>query len=236
MINWYHLNNKFNNTHVQIETRFFRRSFRYFYRLNEKLQQINILSINKKKKTKERKKDSPTNWSKVSHEISPNNFIIFPIPQKKNTIVHPTSYVCNTFRIFSNRIERKERKKRKRKIQSWMARGRKKKRKVGGDVDRIFWRLAKAVDTRFAERRHEACRASTTPGVPTSLPDERRRISVPRNVVERASSACRRRRRRRPIPLLFVSRFNLCRDRDMWRELEFERWRVNRWRRSRSKW
>lgn len=207
------MNNKFNNTRVQIEIRFFRRSFRYFYRLNEKLQQIHILSINKeKKKRKKEKKILQRIDQKCLTKPRPIISSFFQFHKKKH---HPTSYVCNTFRIFSNRIERKERKKRKRKIQSWMARGRKKKRKVGGDVDRIFWRLAKAVDTRFAERRHEACRASTTPGVPTSLPDERRRISVPRNVVERASSACRRRRRRRPIPLLFVSRFNLCRDRDM---------------------
>lgn len=112
-----------------------------------------------------------------------------------------------SFRIESN----EERKKRKKKLQSvhvhpgWQRkREGKRKRKREGE-DRIFWRTAKAVDTRFAERRHEVCRASTTPGVPTSVPDERRRISVPRNVVERASSACRR--RRRPIPLLFVSRY-----------------------------
>lgn len=146
----------------------------------------------------------------MSQEYLSSTISSFLIPQKKASsyILHPMFTIhFESFRVESNE-ERKKRKRKNPSVSILDGEGGKKRKGRGGE-DRIFWRMAKAVDTRFAERRHEACRASTTAGVPTSVPDERRRISVPRNVVERASSACRR----RPIPLLFVSRFTFTRSR-----------------------
>lgn len=115
-------------------------------------------------------------------------------------------YISNLFE--SNRTRKEEREKGKiRPCPSWMAKGGKKKRKRGWGQDFLEDGQSRGHEVRRASPRgvpsfHDA-------GVPTSVPDERRRISVPRNVVERASSACRR----RPIPLLFVSRFTFTRSR-----------------------
>lgn len=111
-----------------------------------------------------------------------------------------------SFRVESNE-ERKKRKRKNPSVSILDGEGGKKEKEEGWGQDFLEDGQSRGHEVRRASPRgvpsfHDA-------GVPTSVPDERRRISVPRNVVERASSACRR----RPIPLLFVSRFTFTRSR-----------------------
>lgn len=132
---------------------------------------------------------------------------------KKSIIIHPTSYVYDTFRIFSSRIERGKKKEKKEKSVSILDGEGGKKRKGRGGEDRIFWRMAKAVDTRFAERRHEACRASTT------LASRRRCPTRGGGSVYRVTSSNVRRPRAVAVQFpSFLYRASPLRDRDMWRE------------------
>lgn len=116
-------------------------------------------------------------------------------------------YISNLFE--SNRTRKEEREKGKiRPCPSWMGKGGKKKRKRG--EDRIFWRMAKAVDTRFAERRHEACRASTT------LASRRRCPTRGGGSVYRVTSSNVRRPRAVAVQFpSFLYRASPLRDRDM---------------------
>lgn len=113
-----------------------------------------------------------------------------------------------SFRVESN--EEKKKRKRKNPSVSILDGEGGKKRKGRGGEDRIFWRIAKAVDTRFAERRHEACRASTT------LASRRRCPTRGGGSVYRVTSSNVRRPRAVAVQFpSFLYRASPLRDRDM---------------------